>query len=111
MFASDTTGDQLAVYTVSGAIRLHQLHPVDRSPYALAWDKKNKVVWVSSTGTNTLAAYDISSGVPVKKGSLPSAANINSMSARNDGALVTASASEGLSIIPADVVSAALSEG
>ena len=111
VFASDTTGDQLAVYTVSGAIRLHQLHPVDRSPYALAWDKKNKVVWVSSTGTNTLAAYDISSGVPVKKGSLPSAANINSMSARNDGALVTASASEGLSIIPADVVSAALSEG
>lgn len=107
VFAADTTGDQLAVYTLDSVIRLHQTAPVEDSPWDLAWDSNNKVVWVASTGSNTVTAYSISSGVPTAKGALETIANVRAVEFDATGALLLGSESE-LQIIDADTLKKAL---
>lgn len=105
VFASDTAGNQLLVYTTAPVVRLHQAYPVDQSPWALAYDETRKLVWVSSTATNTVTGYDIASGEPVAKANFTSAANLNSLVALPDGQLVSSSTDQQqLTIYPADSI-------
>jgi phosphoribosylformylglycinamidine synthase len=60
--ASDTVGDTLLVYSTS-PIRLHQQFPVAAAPWAVAGDPTRDVVWVTSTGTNTVQAPGTSAAV------------------------------------------------
>lgn len=101
VLASDTTGDQLAVYTADEVVRLHQTAPVPDSPWAVAWDEDHRLAWVASTARNALTGWDISQGVPQRRHELATVANATSMVALDDGTLVLASASgEGLQVIP-----------
>ncbi|WPF67204.1 MULTISPECIES: hypothetical protein [unclassified Corynebacterium] len=101
LLASDTTGNQLAVYTTDEVIRLHQTAPVPESPWAVAWDDQHKVAWVASTAGNLLTGWDISQGVPQQRYDLPTIAQATSLVALDSGTLVLASASgEGLQVIP-----------
>lgn len=108
VFATDTSGDQLAVYTLDPVIRLHQTAPVADSPWGLAWDKGNNVVWVASTGTNTITAYSINTGVPEEKGTLKTIANARAVAIDADGNLLVGSDSE-LQVLDADTLTNALS--
>lgn len=107
VFAADTTADQLAVYTLDSVIRLHQTAPVADSPWDLAWDPTNDVVWVASTGTNTITAYGIETGVPEAKGTLKTISNVRSVEFGADGTLLIGSETE-LQTIDADTVKNAL---
>lgn len=101
LLASDTTGNQLAVYTADEVIRLHQTVPVPESPWAVAWDQHHRIAWVASTAGNLLTGWDISQGVPQRRYDLPTVAQATSLAALDSGTLVLASASgEGLQVIP-----------
>lgn len=106
--ASDTLGHQLGVYTDDDVLMLHQTIATDKSPWALAWDSRNKLAWISSNESNKLQAFKISSGVPELQGSLDTIANVRSMTIDSDGRIYAVSDSgEGLQIIsPKDVAAA-----
>lgn len=97
---SDNLGDQLAIYTATDVIRLHQTTPVDDSPWGVGWDADRDLAWVASTGTNTLAGYDVSSGTPEQRAALDTVADAQSLVVLEDGTLVLASATgSGLQVI------------
>ncbi|MFW0790723.1 YncE family protein [Gordonia sp. CPCC 205333] len=52
---------------------------VDDAPYALAYDDKSNLLWVSVTGRNEVVAYDLGSGEPVEKRRIPTVAQPDSM--------------------------------
>jgi len=100
VLAADATGSQLLVYNTDDIIRLQMSAPVAESPWAVAWDDAQELAWVSSTATNTAEGYSLSTGVPVKKKSVPTVANAQSMVTLPDGTLLIASASgEGLQVV------------
>lgn len=90
LVVSDTNGNQIAIYTLDRIIRLHQTAPIDASPWAVAWDKKNHLAWAASTGTNSLVGYDISQGVPEERQRVSIPENTIFLSALDDGTLITA---------------------
>lgn len=100
--ASDTLGHQLGVYTDDDILMLHQTVSTDPSPWAVAWDAKRKLAWVSSNATNKIQAFKISSGVPELQGAVDSVANVRSMTIDTDGNIYALSDSgAGLQYIPA----------
>ena len=92
ILASDTVGKRLAVYTANDIIRLHQYGNTPGVPWAVAWDEARQLAWVTTTDTNQAHAYDVSTGVPVEKGSFPTVAGAEHMAVLADGSLVLASA-------------------
>ena len=106
IFATDTEGDHLNVYTMSPIVMLHQVAPVDDSPYALAWDAKRQLVWVASTGTNAVQGFDISSGVPEEVARLDSIPDVAQLGVDTQGNLFAASATQ-LQKVSAQAVDAA----
>jgi hypothetical protein len=97
---SDNLGSQLAVYTATDVIRLHQTAPVDPSPWGVAWDVGRDLAWIASTAGNTLAGYDVSTGVPERRASLETVADAQNIAVLEDGTLVLASATgDGLQVI------------
>ncbi|RNE49160.1 hypothetical protein C5L39_01890 [Corynebacterium alimapuense] len=100
IIASDNIGDQLAIYTATEVIRLHQTAPVDPSPWAVAWDSERDLAWIASTANNSLVGYDISTGVPVEQMRLSTLADAHNAIVLPDGTLVLASATgDGLQVI------------
>lgn len=100
VLVSDNLGPQIAVYTADDVIRLHQTAPVNESPWGVAWDPANDLAWISSTGTNTLTAFEISQGLPEEAGEVNSIADVHNIVVLADGTLVAASASgDGLQVI------------
>ncbi|GAB2515059.1 hypothetical protein CATRI_06635 [Corynebacterium atrinae] len=98
--ASDTMGDQVAIYTATDVIRLHQTHPVDDSPWGVAWESGRDLALVTSTATNTLAGFSIAQGVPEEQLSLSTIANAHHLVVLPNGTVVIASASgDGLQVI------------
>ncbi|MBI9000462.1 WD40 repeat domain-containing protein [Corynebacterium sp. CCM 9185] len=109
VFASDTRGGQLLVYTVSPVIMLHQMATAGASPWALTWDSGNQVVWVSDTADNLITAYSVAEGVPVAVGSLHSAADIRGLGITRSGDLI-AVGSDGIQIVDATTRGSALED-
>jgi len=100
ILASDNRGGQLAVYTATDVVRLHQTHPVAGSPWGVAWDGERDLAWISTTADNTLHGFDLSTGVPEEKVTLDTVADVHNVIALADGTLVLASATgDGLQII------------
>ncbi|TCJ96766.1 YncE family protein [Nocardia alba] len=65
IIVADTAGDELLVYT-AGPLVLRQRFPVSSSPYALAYDSRSELVWVSATLSNEVVGYDLSTGIGVE---------------------------------------------
>jgi len=92
VLASDTVGKRLAIYTADDVIRLHQYGNTPGVPWAVAWDEGRQLAWVTTTDTNEAHAYNISTGVPLEKGSFPTVSAAEHMAVLEDGTLVVASA-------------------
>lgn len=100
--ASDALGSQLGVYTDDDILMLHQTIATDAAPWAVSWDSKRKLAWIASNSKNTLQAYRISTGVPELQHTLPTIANLRSMTIDTDGSIYAVSDSgAGLQIISA----------
>ncbi|MFD3704351.1 hypothetical protein ACFWUP_14520 [Nocardia sp. NPDC058658] len=65
IIVADTAGDELLVYS-AGPLVLRQRFPVSSSPYALAYDPRSDTVWVSTTSSNEVVGYDLSTGIGVE---------------------------------------------
>ncbi|AUH69033.1 MULTISPECIES: YncE family protein [Gordonia] len=80
--------------------------PVADSPYALAFDDRRNLLWVSSTATNEIAAYDVSTGEVIEKHRFASVPQVTSMDVDPvSGSLLAASGRDGsLQVIAPDAV-------
>ncbi|MFD3592510.1 hypothetical protein ACFWU5_07250 [Nocardia sp. NPDC058640] len=65
IIVADTAGGELLVYS-AGPLVLRQRFPVLSSPYALAYDPRSELVWVSCTQSNEVVGYDLSTGIGVE---------------------------------------------
>lgn len=88
--ASDTIGDTLLVYSTS-PVRLHQMFPVGEAPWAVAEDSSRDLVWVTSTGTNTVQAYDLSDGLGEHREAVATVRQPNSLAVTESGTVVVGS--------------------
>ncbi|MFN3602509.1 MAG: hypothetical protein ACK4UY_14095 [Dietzia sp.] len=88
--ASDTVGDTLLVYSTS-PIRLHQQFPVAAAPWAVAGDVTRDVVWVTSTGNNTVQAYDLRDGTGVRRDEITTVRQPDSLVVTTSGTVVVGS--------------------
>ena len=103
VLAADATGDRLFIYTTDEVVRLHQMVPTDGRPWAVAWDSKRKLAWVTSTADNTVVGYDISQGVPLEKMRFNTVAAPQSLAVVDNGTLIIGSATgDGLQVINPD---------
>lgn len=89
--ASDTVGGTLLVYSTS-PVRLHQQFPVAAGPWAVAGDDTRGLVWVTSTATNTVQAYDLGDGVGVLRADIPTVRQPDSLAVTGSGTVVVGSA-------------------
>ncbi|MDX2355413.1 hypothetical protein [Dietzia sp. PP-33] len=88
--ASDTVGDTLLIYSTS-PIRLHQQFPVADAPWAVAGDATRDVVWVTSTGTNTVQAYDLGDGTGIRRADIATVRQPDSLVVTESGTVVVGS--------------------
>lgn len=91
LVATDTVGSTLLVYSTS-PVRLHQQFPVAAAPWAVAQDPTRSVVWVTSTGTNTLQAYDLGDGIGVMVAEIPTVRQPDALAVTASGTVVVGSA-------------------
>lgn len=78
VLVSGTRNNQIfAFYGQPIVMRLRA--PVAESPYALAFDNQRKLLWVSTTATNEVTAYDLSTGEAVEKHRFASVPQVTSM--------------------------------
>ena len=91
LVATDTVGSTLLVYSTS-PVRLHQQFPVADAPWAVAQDPSRSVVWVTSTGTNTLQAYDLGDGIGVLVAEIPTVRQPDALAVTTSGTVVVGSA-------------------
>jgi hypothetical protein len=76
LVASDARRDQALVYTVTDVIRHTQSVPTGDGAWAVLWDSEREVMWVSTTGDNTLTGYELSTGTPVEIGEVETAPDV-----------------------------------
>lgn len=88
--AGDTVGSTLLVYSTS-PVRLHQQFPVAAGPWAVAADDARDVVWVTSTGTNTVQAYDLGDGIGVRRAEIATVRQPDSLAVTASGTVVVGS--------------------
>ncbi|WP_010541763.1 YncE family protein [Dietzia alimentaria] len=89
--ASDTVGSTLLLFSTS-PVRLHQQFPVASAPWAVAEDASRGVVWVTSTGTNTVQAYDLGDGIGVRRAEVNTVRQPDSLAVTDSGTVVVGSA-------------------
>ncbi|AZA11436.1 NHL repeat-containing protein [Corynebacterium gerontici] len=100
LLASDTVGNQLALYAASEIIRLHQTIDTPPSPWAVAWDQQRQWAWTVSTQDNVLLAYSPATGTLERQQELRAVENATSLAVTEDGVVVAGSNSgAGLQII------------
>ena len=88
---SDTVGGSLLVYSTS-PVRLHQQFPVAAAPWAVAEDTAGGVVWVTSTGTNTIQAYDLRDGYGSRRAEVATVRQPDALAVTGSGTIVVGSA-------------------
>lgn len=87
---TDTAGNALQIFTTD-PVRLQQYFPVGKAPWAVAIDPDTKYVWVTLTGENRVAAYDISSGSGREVDSYTTVVQPTSLALTADGKLIVGS--------------------
>jgi len=66
VLVTDTAGGELLEFSASPLL-LRQRYPVPGAPYALAYDPKTDIAWVTLTDRNQVVGYDVAGGEPVER--------------------------------------------
>lgn len=109
--ASDNRQDQVMLYTMDDVVRLHQTAPTGKSPWGVAWDAQRKVALVSTTADNTLTAYDVATGTPMKVGSWKTIADVRHVLVQPDGSVLVVGKNNRAQLIAANDLEKSISEG
>ena len=102
LVASDPRQGQALVYTLTDVIRHTQSVPTGDGTWAVLWDSARELMWVSTTGDNTLTAYDLSSGTPESVGDVSTSADVRHIIDDGSGDLLLITADGSRELIPAD---------
>lgn len=101
MVASDARQGQALVYTMNDVVRHSQSVPTGDGTWAVLWDSGRQIMWVSTTGDNTLTGYDLSSGTPEEIGEVSTSANVRHVIDDGSGDLLLVTADGSRELIPA----------
>lgn len=99
---TDTTSNALMIFDAD-QLRLHQMFPVGKAPWAVAVKPGTSIVWVALSGENRVVAIDISSGQGREVAAFDTIAAPHSLGVTNDGTLVIGSANgSGVQVLSPD---------
>ncbi|PPK67038.1 hypothetical protein V5P93_003378 [Actinokineospora auranticolor] len=91
VLVTDTRGGALLAFSLDPLL-LRQRYPVPGAPYAIAYDPKRDLAWVTLTETNEVVGYAVGGGEPVERYRFPTVAQPNSVAVDPvDGRVVVAS--------------------
>ncbi|MCJ7859702.1 hypothetical protein [Corynebacterium kalidii] len=102
LVASDPRRNQALVYTLTDVIRHTQSVPTGDGAWAVLWDSDRELMWVSTTGDNTLTGYDLSTGTPVAVGEVTTAPDVRHIIDDGSGDLLLVTADGTREYIPSD---------
>jgi len=92
VLVTDTAGGGLLAFSI-GPLLLRQRFPVPGAPYALAYDPKTDLAWVTLTERNQVVGYDVAGGEPVERYRFPTVTQPDAVAVdANTGAVLVASA-------------------
>ena len=91
---SDSTGDAVMVFDID-PLRMHQWFPVAATPWGVATDFAEGMLWVTTTEDNRILGYDLSSGLGEQRADVQTVAQPNSVVVTESGTLVVGSAAGG----------------
>lgn len=103
VLVTDTAGGELLEFS-AGPLLLRQRFPVPGAPYAMAYDAKTDLVWITLTARNQVVGYDVAGGEPVERFRFDTARQPDAVAVDSStGAVLVASAAgEGVQrIVPA----------
>lgn len=97
VLVAGTNDGELLVYSLD-PLMLRQRFPVPDSPFGVAYDEVRERAWVTQTGRNEAAAYDLGSGMPSEVARVPTVRQPNSVAVDNEGGFVyiASAAGEGI---------------
>ncbi|HKS44934.1 MAG TPA: hypothetical protein VJT49_07410 [Amycolatopsis sp.] len=100
VLVTDTRGGALLAFSTSPLL-LRQLYPVPGGIYAIAYDAKRDLAWVTLTERNEVVGFDVRGGEPVEKYRFPSVRQPNSISVdeRTSRVFVGSGTGEGIQVI------------
>lgn len=88
---TDTRGGALLAFTVNPML-LRQNFPVPGAPYAIAYDPKRDLAWVTLTSKNEVVGYNVAGGEPTEKYRFPTVRQPNAVTVDPaDGRVIVAS--------------------
>ncbi len=95
ILVTDAAGRELLVYS-SEDLLLRQRFPVGAQPWAIAYDDKSDIAWISTPGTNEVVGYTLETGSPVEVKRFPTVRQPDSIAVdSNSGDLFVGSATGG----------------
>ena len=109
--AADTVQDQFQVFTLNDVVRQVQAAPTGKSPWAVLWDGKRQIAWVSTTGDNKVTGYRIDSGTPIQAAAFDSIPNVRHILDSPDGDVLLFGADGATQRVSAADIDAAVERG
>jgi hypothetical protein len=95
VLVTDTRTGELLAFSPDPIV-MRQRYPVPGAPYGIAYDSRRDLAWVTLTQLNQVVGFDMAGGEPVRKYTLPTVRQPNSVAVDpNSGRVFVASADGG----------------
>ena len=100
VLVTDTRGGELLAFSTSPLI-MKQRYPVQRAPYAIAYDPRRDLAWVTLTDRNEVVGYDVAGGEPVERHRLPTVRQPNAVAVNpaSGDVFVASATGEGIQVV------------
>ena len=100
VLVTDTRGGALLAFSLDPLL-LRQNYPVAGAPYAIAYDAKRDLAWVTLTKTNEVVGYDVAGEEPEEKYRFPTVSQPNTVAVdpRTGRVMVASGTGDGIQVI------------
>jgi DNA-binding beta-propeller fold protein YncE len=94
VLVTDTRGGELLAFS-AGPLLMRQRYPVPGVPYALAYDSRRDLVWVTLTERNEVVGYYVAGGEPVERYRFPTVRQPNAVAVDPESGRVFVASADG----------------
>jgi DNA-binding beta-propeller fold protein YncE len=103
VLVTDTRDGELLAFTADPMI-MRQRFPVPGAPYAIAYDPRHDLAWVTLTERNEVVGFDVAGGEPVERYRLatvrqPNAVAVDAGSGPHGTVIIASGAGEGIQVV------------
>ena len=100
VLVTDTRGGALLAFSLDPLL-MRQNYPVAGAPYAIAYDSKRDLAWVTLTETNEVVGYDVAGEEPKEKYRFPTVSQPNTVAVdpRTGRVMVASGTGDGIQVI------------